>query len=193
MAAGLVSGEDAPSGWQMAPPPGVLTWPLLCACVVREKALTSLPLLRGTPVLLDQGPTIMTAFNLNYFPKEGLPRWLSGSEQCRRHGRSPGEGNGNPLQYSCLENPVDRGAWRATVHRVTKSQTPLSMHSRISLKTVCRHSHTGVRASACEFREDTVRFITLLQTPSSMRAGPFLQLICVSSILVLTPPPCESL
>ena len=38
-------------------------------------------------------------------------------------GRSPGEENGNPLQYSCLENPMDRGAWRATVHRVTKSQT----------------------------------------------------------------------
>ena len=37
-----------------------------------------------------------------------------------------GEGNGNPLQYSCLENPVDRGAWQATVHRVTKSQTRLS-------------------------------------------------------------------
>ena len=36
---------------------------------------------------------------------------------------SPGEGNGNPLQYSCLENPNDRGAWRATVHGVTKSQT----------------------------------------------------------------------
>ena len=33
--------------------------------------------------------------------------------------RSPGEGNGNPLQYSCLENPMDRGAWRATVHEVT--------------------------------------------------------------------------
>ena len=33
-------------------------------------------------------------------------------------GRSPGEGNGNPLQYSCLENPIDRGAWQATVHRV---------------------------------------------------------------------------
>ena len=41
-------------------------------------------------------------------------------------GRSPGEGNDNPLQYSCLENPMDRGAWRATVHRVTKSQTQLS-------------------------------------------------------------------
>ena len=38
----------------------------------------------------------------------------------------PGEGNGNPLQYSCLENPTDRAAWRATVHEVTKSQTQLS-------------------------------------------------------------------
>ena len=37
--------------------------------------------------------------------------------------RSPGEGNGNPLLYSCLENPMDRGAWWATVHRVSKSQT----------------------------------------------------------------------
>ena len=38
-----------------------------------------------------------------------------------RPGRSPGEGNGYPLQYSCLENPVDRGAWQATVHGVAKS------------------------------------------------------------------------
>ena len=38
-------------------------------------------------------------------------------------GRSPGGGNGNPLQYSFLENPMDRGAWRATVHGVTKSGT----------------------------------------------------------------------
>ena len=38
-------------------------------------------------------------------------------------GRSPGEGNGNPLQYSCLENPMDRGAWRATVHSVAESDT----------------------------------------------------------------------
>ena len=36
-------------------------------------------------------------------------------------GRSPGGGHGNPLQYSCLENPLDRGAWQATVHRFTKS------------------------------------------------------------------------
>ena len=38
-------------------------------------------------------------------------------------GRSPGEGNDYPLQYFCLENPMDRGTWQATVHRVTKSQT----------------------------------------------------------------------
>ena len=41
-------------------------------------------------------------------------------------GRSPGGENGNPLQYSCLENPMDRGAWQATVHGVTESQTQLS-------------------------------------------------------------------
>ena len=40
-----------------------------------------------------------------------------------RFGRSPGEGHGNPLQYSFLENSMDRGAWQATVHRVAKSQT----------------------------------------------------------------------
>ena len=54
----------------------------------------------------------------------GLPRWLNGKEsacQCRRHqfyplvGKIPWKGNGNPLQYSCLENPIDRGAWRAIV------------------------------------------------------------------------------
>ena len=39
---------------------------------------------------------------------------------------SPGEGSGNPLQYSCLENPMDRGAWQATVHGVAKSWTRLS-------------------------------------------------------------------
>ena len=38
-------------------------------------------------------------------------------------GRSPGEGDGNALQYSCLENPMDRGAWQVRVHRVAQSQT----------------------------------------------------------------------
>ena len=65
----------------------------------------------------------------------GLPRWLSGNvSACSARdlrdiglipgsGKPPGEGNGNPLQYSCQENPMDRGAWRATVHGVTKTQT----------------------------------------------------------------------
>ena len=63
-----------------------------------------------------------------------FPWWLSGKESfCNAGdsglipgtGRSPGEGNGNPLQYSCLENPMDRGAWWATVHGVAKSRTRL--------------------------------------------------------------------
>ena len=67
--------------------------------------------------------------------ERGLPRWRSGKEsacQCREAssipelGRSPGVGNGNPLQYSCLGNPMDRGAWRATVHWVTKGRMRLS-------------------------------------------------------------------
>ena len=45
-------------------------------------------------------------------------------------GRSPGGGHGNPLPYSCLENPMGRGAWWARVHRVTKSQTQLK-HARV--------------------------------------------------------------
>ena len=44
-------------------------------------------------------------------------------------GRSPGEERGNPLQYSCLENPMDRGAWRAIVHRVAKGWTQLKRPS----------------------------------------------------------------
>ena len=55
-------------------------------------------------------------------------------------GRSPGEGNGVPLQYSCLENPMDRGAWRATVHGVTKSWTRLSD----------THTHTHTSRYLCD-------------------------------------------
>ena len=74
----------------------------------------------------------------------GLPRGLSGKEfTCNagdtglipRSGRSPGEGNGNPLQYSCLENSRERGAWGAIVHRVAKSQIQLSdWHFHFTLK-----------------------------------------------------------
>ena len=52
-------------------------------------------------------------------------------------GRFPGGRNGNPLQHSCLDNPMDRGAWWATVHGVTKSQTRLS-------DCKCPHIHTSM-------------------------------------------------
>ena len=72
-----------------------------------------------------------------------LPWWLSDKESaCNAgpigdtgpipgSGRSPGEGHGNPLQYSCLVNPMDRGAWRATVHGTAKNWTRLK---RLSMK-----------------------------------------------------------
>ena len=64
-----------------------------------------------------------------------FPRWHSGKETaCNAgdvgsipgSGRSPGEGNGNSLKYSCLGNPMGRGAWQATIHGVAQSQTQLS-------------------------------------------------------------------
>ena len=75
----------------------------------------------------------------------GLPRWEENScanaadirdiDSTPGSGRSPGGGHGNPLQYSCLENPVDRGAWRAIIHGVAKSGT--------RLKWLSTHSHTS--------------------------------------------------
>ena len=52
----------------------------------------------------------------------GYPGSIPGS------GRSPGEGHGNPLQYSCLENPMDGGEWWVTVHRVAESDTTEQLH-----------------------------------------------------------------
>ena len=63
-------------------------------------------------------------------------------------GRSSGEGNGNTLQYSCLENPMDRGAWWATVHGVIKSQTRLSdftsLHIKLGVSEVSELRHIVV-------------------------------------------------
>ena len=74
-----------------------------------------------------------------------LPTWCSSREftcQYRRHssipgsGRYPGEGNGNPLQYFCLENPLDRWAWQTTVHRLPNSPMQLK---RMSMYTCRRY------------------------------------------------------
>ena len=70
--------------------------------------------------------------NIQPFSGRGSPRGLDGKESVGDLGlipglgRSPGERHGNPLQYSCLENPMDREAKRATIHGVAKSQTRLS-------------------------------------------------------------------
>ena len=78
----------------------------------------------------------LTSISLNQM---GLPRWHSSKEsacQSRRHEfdpwaqRSPGEGNGNPLQCSCLGNPMDSGAWEATICGAAKSWTRLSYWAR---------------------------------------------------------------
>ena len=65
-------------------------------------------------------------------------------------GRSPGEGNGNPLQYFCLENPMDGGAWSATVHGVAKSQTQLNdfTHTHLTVLWVqkCNLGHAGLKS-----------------------------------------------
>ena len=68
--------------------------------------------------------------NLQGFPSglvvKNLPANEGGKCSVPGLGRFPGEGNHNPLQYSCLENPTDRGSWQATVHGVAKSGTSLT-------------------------------------------------------------------
>ena len=87
---------------------------------------------------LTLSPFFFFPVTIRLCTKPGLPRWLNGKEsasQCRRHrrhefhlwvGKIPWKGNGNPLQYSCLENPMDRGTWQATVHGVSKTQMLLN-------------------------------------------------------------------
>ena len=84
----------------------------------------------------------------NSYIRPGLPRWCSikslpaNAGDARDvgsipgSGRSPGEGNGSPLQYSCLENSMDRGVWQATVHEVRKSRTWL-----ITAQHMCTWPH----------------------------------------------------
>ena len=85
------------------------------------------------------------------------PRWLTGKAsvcQCRRRGlipglgRSPGGGNGNPLQHSSLKNPMDRGAWWATVHEVARSQTQLSNWPHTHTHT-CKFLDNKSHLSSC--------------------------------------------
>ena len=89
-----------------------------------EGGLTSWDLIL-TLVLPGQGPSRIEGFLGGSDGKESTYS-VGDPGSIPVSGRSSGEGNGNPLHYSCLENPMDRRSWRATVHGVAKSQTQLS-------------------------------------------------------------------
>ena len=132
--------------------------------------------------------------------------------RCKKHrfnrwqGRSPGGGNGNPLQYSCLGNPMDRGTWWATVHGVSNSWTWQSVHAQDhgqfwevveeSLESFCFHvwwwvwSHS--RSAEPEVREqrDLLIHLTVVKTEQS-RSGKqpkdaLLQAVCLSYLYLLS-------
>ena len=103
---------------------GTETWPHPTACPFMIKTLQKVGI-----------ETCFTIIKAMYDKPTGFP---SGSvvknpfakqETIPGSGRFPGGGHGNPLQYSCLENSTDRGAWRSIVHRVTKSWTQLKQFS----------------------------------------------------------------
>ena len=99
---------------------------------------------------INHNHVVMVCIGIHYYLiwcEKGLPWWLRCKEAtCNAgdagsvsgSGRSPGEGNGNSLQYSCPQNPMDRGACWATVQRVAKSQTQLSdwAHTRYEMLQV---------------------------------------------------------
>ena len=96
------------------------------------------PIIPSSPSPTESKRLFYTSVSLLLFRIQGYGCFPGGSEDkasaCNAGdpglipglARSPGEGNGNPLQYSCLENPMDRGAWRAIVHGVAKHWTRLS-------------------------------------------------------------------
>ena len=107
----------------------------------------------------------------------GLPWWFGSKESvCNAgdpglihgSGRSPGGRNGDPLQYSCLENPMDRGAWQAAVHGVARSQTQLKQLNTNVLSIVrCQNVSQVLSMDLGENCEDTTdrRFVLGRECP----------------------------
>ena len=127
----------------------------------------------------------------------GLPRWHSGKNPPANagdardvgstpgSGRSPGREHGNPLQYSCLENPMNRGAWRATVHGVTHSQTRLKwLSTHISHTVRC----TGLRCIVHSVLNDADIYVShTLITIKFFLPQIFLPRLCPFPIKLLIP------
>ena len=114
--------------WRMLLAPRVCTRPNMLHCGWAQQSLSAL-----------NGLTLLEAISLVFYTLSRFIMGFPGSSDDKASaynagdpalipgsGRSPEEGNGNPLQYSCLENPMDWGSWQATVHKVAKSQTRLS-------------------------------------------------------------------
>ena len=78
---------------------------------------------------------------------KNLPANSGGWDSIRESGRSPGEGNGNPFQYSCLENPMNRGDSWAIVLGVTRSWTGLNTHYYVIILLLAEHGLVGRQAS----------------------------------------------
>ena len=101
---------------------------------------------------MSEFPSLLKLSNITFV---GLPWWLSGKESTYSTGdvgdmdsipglgRSPGGGNGHPLQYSCQENPIDRGTWWAAVHGITELDTieHTRMQYHIVYTTFCLFLH----------------------------------------------------
>ena len=108
----------------------------LFICLPHSHSVTMNP---GLPQCLQSFPGLSLSHSLSYFRASLVAQLVKKKKKKKKTacnagnsgsipglGRSPGGGHANPLQYSCLENLMDRGAWRTTVHGVTKSQTQLS-------------------------------------------------------------------
>ena len=108
-----------------------------------------------------------------------LPRWLSEFAcQCRRHKRRgfdpcvkrlPGEGNGSPLRYSCLESPMDRRAWQTTDHRVTKELGTTEHTHKMQDKTLkCANQKTVGNFIKTSINKSTLKYIVQINVSDTI-------------------------
>ena len=101
--------------------------------IVTQMTSPSFPILKRPHLTLDPENYSLQVFPLTWASQVALAvkNWSANAGDRRdmgsipRSGRPPGGGHGKPFQYSCLENPMDRGAWQTTVHRVPQSLTQL--------------------------------------------------------------------